>query len=306
MKSTTGIYYVNIDKLRGFAALLVFTWHFIHVNNLHEKGPISIPFNIFTEGHTGVALFMVLSGYLFAKLLQNKKIIYTRFIFNRVIRLLPLLLFFYLILPFLLLLNNRKLGLWMILVSAILFRIFLFYQTGKIYYLSYWTIIGRIDQFIFGILAFSYSSLIKQHSKLVFLGIVLFLLCYYLFDYYGGHQITKDDPVFQALWILIPTIEGMAYALLVAWYDLRTPRTETWISRLFTAAGKYSYSIYLLHFFLVFRLGNFIDQYLVKLENIYLTLLCSTIAFVLMIPIGYLSFEYLEKPFLTYRKQYFK
>jgi peptidoglycan/LPS O-acetylase OafA/YrhL len=43
------------------------------------------------EGHTGVALFMTLSGYLFAKLLDGKDINYVSFIWNRALRLLPLL-----------------------------------------------------------------------------------------------------------------------------------------------------------------------------------------------------------------------
>lgn len=44
------------------------------------------------EGHTGVALFMTLSGYLFAKLLDGKSISYPAFFWNRLIRLAPLLL----------------------------------------------------------------------------------------------------------------------------------------------------------------------------------------------------------------------
>ncbi|WP_282439082.1 acyltransferase family protein [Ensifer sesbaniae] len=47
--------------------------------------------SLLEEGHTGVSLFMTLSGYLFAKLLDGKQIIYKNFLRNRAVRLLPLL-----------------------------------------------------------------------------------------------------------------------------------------------------------------------------------------------------------------------
>lgn len=49
-------------------------------------------FSVLDEGHTGVSLFMALSGYLFAKLLHGKQINYLPFFANRALRLLPLLL----------------------------------------------------------------------------------------------------------------------------------------------------------------------------------------------------------------------
>lgn len=52
----------------------------------------SFPFALLDEDHTGVALFMTLSAYLFAKLLDGKSISYPAFLWNRVLRLVPLLL----------------------------------------------------------------------------------------------------------------------------------------------------------------------------------------------------------------------
>ena len=187
--------------------LIVFTWHFIHIHNGHKTGSTIFPFNIFTEGHTGVALFMALSGYLFAKLIENKKIIYRKFLLNRLLRLLPLLLFvmgiegiikisngtsiseyfeliakgiilpilpkgvwsivvefhFYLILPIFLFINRKqKYMLFGVLVLIILFRFVLYLRIGQIQSLSYSTLIGRIDQFILGILAFQFCEYIKK------------------------------------------------------------------------------------------------------------------------------------------------
>ncbi|QND63348.1 acyltransferase [Mesorhizobium loti] len=96
MRSSTGEHYPALDHIRGLAAFLVFTWHFLHAS---PEGPVpygfvpALPvFSFLDEGHTGVSLFMALSGYLFAKLLDGKQIDYLPFFANRALRLLPLLL----------------------------------------------------------------------------------------------------------------------------------------------------------------------------------------------------------------------
>lgn len=96
MRSSTGEHYPALDHIRGLAAFMVFTWHFLHES---PEGPVpygivpALPiFSLLDEGHTGVSLFMALSGYLFAKLLDGKQIRYLPFFVNRALRLLPLLL----------------------------------------------------------------------------------------------------------------------------------------------------------------------------------------------------------------------
>lgn len=48
--------------------------------------------SLFWEGHTAVALFMTLSGFLFARICQNKSLDYKGFIQNRILRIYPLFL----------------------------------------------------------------------------------------------------------------------------------------------------------------------------------------------------------------------
>ena len=91
MKSSTGKYYQALDHIRAVAVFVVFVWHFNHFDNGQFANPLVFPLSLFTEGHTGVAIFMVLSGYLFAKLLGSNKIKYSIFLYNRCLRLLPLL-----------------------------------------------------------------------------------------------------------------------------------------------------------------------------------------------------------------------
>ena len=102
MKSSSGEHYIALDHVRAFAAFQVFTWHFLHGMYFFQgiEGtpipyayvPTLFPLSLLTQGHTGVALFMTLSGYLFAKLLDGKQVSYPAFFWNRALRLFPLLL----------------------------------------------------------------------------------------------------------------------------------------------------------------------------------------------------------------------
>ena len=97
MKSSSGEHYIALDHVRAVAVYMVFAWHFLHANGFpgspvpYKYAPAVFPFALLDEGYTGVALFMTLSGYLFAKLLDGKRIRYGWFVWNRVLRLFPLL-----------------------------------------------------------------------------------------------------------------------------------------------------------------------------------------------------------------------
>lgn len=95
MRSTEGIYYSRLDHVRALAAYLVFAWHFLHMTP-HFPVPYAsappFPFALLDEGHTGVALFMTLSGYLFAKLVSDHRVDFPCFLWSRAVRLAPLLI----------------------------------------------------------------------------------------------------------------------------------------------------------------------------------------------------------------------
>jgi peptidoglycan/LPS O-acetylase OafA/YrhL len=94
MRSTDGIYYSRLDHVRAVAAYLAFVWHFLHMTPQfpvpYASQPV-FPFALLDEGHTGVALFMTLSGYLFAKLTGDHRIDFSCFLWSRAVRLGPLL-----------------------------------------------------------------------------------------------------------------------------------------------------------------------------------------------------------------------
>src|SRR5258706_15678405 len=93
MRSSSGAHFIALDHVRAVAIFMVFAWHFTHARNGYpvpfDYVPALFPFSVLDEGHTGVALFMSLSGYLFAKLLDGKSIDYRRFLWYPALRPLP-------------------------------------------------------------------------------------------------------------------------------------------------------------------------------------------------------------------------
>lgn len=358
MRSSTGAHFIALDHIRALAAFMVFTWHFMHVAHPtigypipYDYVPTVFPLSILDEGHTGVALFMTLSGYLFAKLLDGKSIQYTAFLWNRAVRLLPLLLIviiivglkhflagnsllgytyviakgilypslpnggwsitvethFYAILPlFLWMLRKSKLLPLSLIVTAIALRFVLHQQRGEIQTLAYWTIVGRIDQFALGMLVYQFRSCLAHRHVVAAITGVVFVAIYWLFDYGGGFHRSPSYPSPSHLWILLPTIEGFAYAIGIAWYDNSFSPPTTGVSKFIGHLGEYSYSIYLLHFFVVALAARFVNERIMDISNFYVACLWSAVLFASMIVPGYLSFRFIESPFLRLRKRYMK
>lgn len=355
MRSSTGAHYIALDHVRALAALLVFSWHFTHGPSgfpvPFEGAPWLAPLALFDEGHTGVALFMTLSGYLFAKLLDGREVHFPTFVLNRALRLLPLLglvmlavgvqrwrqgqpvggyawslvqglvapswpnggwsitveLHFYLLLPFLLAATRR----WMpapiaVVAAAVLLRTVLHAASGEVHTWSYWTLVGRIDQFAFGILLhYGRHHVVGRHG-LVALVMSAFVAAYWLFDSQGGFYGMPSYPSPSPWWIVWPTIEGFAWALAIAWYDGSFQPGQGVLSRFVGMLGTYSYSIYLLHVFVVFDVARWVHERICDLSRFEVAWLWSIAAFGLMAIPGYLSYRLVEAPFLRLRRPYLR
>jgi peptidoglycan/LPS O-acetylase OafA/YrhL len=70
--------------------------------------------------------------------------------------------------------------------------------------------------------------------------------------------------------------------------------------------GEYSYSIYLLHFFFVFALAQWIHTHVLDISNFYVALPVAVLAYLAMIPVAYFSMRFIERPFLKLRRSYVK
>lgn len=334
---------------------MVFSWHFLHAVKGYPVSfgvtPSIFPLALFDEGHVGVALFMCLSGYLFAKLLDGKTIKFSGFLTNRALRLLPLLFValgvacaqnlaaggsllgfaklivkgavfpvlpnggwsitteahFYLAIPLLLWMFTKSKWLPLAVIAAALaFRLFIYSRSGEVQSLAYWTIIGRIDQFVLGMVAYQFRSALAHRHAVAAVVAACFAAFYWWFDRAGGFYGLGGYPSPSAMWIVLPTIEGAACAALIAWYDGSFSPSRSGASWIIGKLGEYSYSIYLLHFAVVFKLAMFINERVMDISNFYVAMAWSAVAFVAFLPVGYLSFRFIEAPFLRFRKPYLR
>jgi rhamnosyltransferase len=300
--------------------------------------------SLLEEGHTGVTLFMTLSGYLFAKLTDNRLIDYPRFLWNRFVRLAPLLavvmvyfamfhgfgwrdflagfvvprwpsggwsitveMHFYVLFPILLMLlrSHGVPGLLAVLAAAILLRAAI-WTARDVQSAAYWTIIGCIDQFLFGMIFYKLSgaSLFKRCGLATALGVVCLLgLVWHVFNVAGGFYNAPRYPSPYAMWIILPTIQGAAWGCFIAAYENGSFRINPGIGRALAQVGIVSYSIYLLH-----RVA-FLDLIFPYLGTELSFAVASILAFVLFVPmvlVAIVSFECIERPFLALRTGYSK
>jgi peptidoglycan/LPS O-acetylase OafA/YrhL len=210
---------------------------------------------------------------------------------------------FYLLLPVMLWLSGRWGALPLCIVFAgLAFRSLVYTFSGDVAQLSYQTIVGRIDQFALGIVACRYRHLLTGRHLIAIGTLSAFMLFYWAFDSWGGMQRTSSSPV----WVVLPTIEGVAYAAGIAWYDSSFRPSPRGLSGLLGRLGEYSYSIYLLHFFVVFKAARLVNDRLMPLSNFYVAWIWSMLFAIAMMVPAYLSYRFLEAPFLKLRRRYLR
>ncbi len=348
MRSSSEQYFERLDHVRGVAAFLVFSWHFIHAGGVSpDYVPSFVPFSLLEEGHVGVGLFMVLSGYLFAKIIGDRRISYSSFYWNRFLRLAPLLtvvlsltflmqwlggtrladigstavrgfilpewpngawsvaveMHFYLIMPLLILCAvKRPFVLITLTIVPITLRTLFYLDEADIRNIASYTIIGRADQFIFGMAAAVLFRDSRPRHSSFWLAALVGMLLLYGFNLMGGYYGTMGSPI----WIIEPTVEGAAFALVIALYDRSRIVLPRRMSRALAATGLASFSIYLWHLLFARQLATLIDAHLIDMSNFLSAALISSLAFVAFVPIGLVSYRTIELPFLQYRRRYIR
>jgi rhamnosyltransferase len=217
-------------------------------------------------------------------------------------------LHFYLLFPLLLILARRygPFALIGVIALALLVRADWWHSYGEAQHIAYWTIVGRIDQFVFGML-FAFVPMSRRTLRAVAgVALALFLVLWTAFDRAGGFYHFDGSPSPSPLWIVIPTIEGITWSSLIACYEGASFRMPPWLDRALAKVGEWSYSIYLLHFFPIILLRNIFAERSGSAGDFYAMLIAATLAFVAFLPVAGVSYTYFEKRFLAYRKHYLR
>lgn len=351
-------YLAGVDHLRGYAAILMILYHGYQQLGGPQFSEGSNPFqSLLIEGHTAVALFMVLSGFIFTYGALDGTIRYGPFMRNRVLRILPM----YLVVVFLGMYTNPggyslttivqmftlqgtppivegDLGafgtlLWTISVEFTFYLIFPFLlrflqRYGPIYLvgllaltnilrvmswalheeglrdLSYWTIVGRIDQFLVGMLV---GWFVVRHrprpgvgaSWAALLGsAALVLAVMTAFNHNGGWL--SSEP-WKAVW---PLAEGLMWGTFMLAYLMAARTMSRGVAAALALPGIVSYSAYLLHYVFVAALRDrgvvdFVDPGGTNaLLNTVLIVIPATFA------VATLAYLVVEKPFMDMRVRY--
>lgn len=312
--------------------------------------------SILIEGHSAVALFMVLSGFIFTHGAYGREIHYPNFIFNRILRIYPLYLLiillsisaspekfsvsdfitsilpladvaglkanaiagmswavavefqFYLIFPFLLTALNKspaKTILGLLLVATI-FRIIAVGHGANPRDISYSHLIGRIDQFMLGmgaaVLLRSISEKKKTLALLLGASTLMIVVMLYVLNRYGGWYSDSQWKIFY------PMVEGAVYALFIVSYVGTKNLIPSFISPAVAKIGEFSFSIYLLHFpiILIFASKPALQWHPTADPRINLALTICALALPCVLLVSAITYNIIERPFLTRRKRYIK
>lgn len=354
-------YVPEIDQLRAFAALLVLFYHGLQLIGarlahgvdfdasqhwLRSANPLLA---VIEEGHSGVSLFIVLSGYTLSLNVIGHRVRYGPFILARVLRIYPMLLVClaavslpgqdvatvvttalpavgvgkvvapltamfwavavefqcYLVFPFLILFSN-KIGtrfLLQLVAVAVVFRaLAVLSQEVNPRDITYWTTIGRIDQFCIGIITARLAASGKAAALRPFWfapALATAIGSLWAFNAVGGWPVVS-------LWKLIwPTIEGAVWAFVIVTYLPAGRFLPRFIAAVATRVGEVSYSLYLVHFAVIAAVIKH-GWYLRLIDGGPYDALLTTLAVALpvSVAIAALTFHTIESPFLALRPRY--
>lgn len=212
---------------------------------------------------------------------------------------------FYLIFPFLMrALNDRGIRpLLAIMAFAMLIRLGSPFLGGSVRHVSYWTSVGRIDQFLIGMIAAKiyaeHIAVIKRFRWLFVPSTALVLFAVLEFHKHGGPAAEGE---WKAVW---PTIEGTVWAIFICTYMPLAKAVPRFFSTPLARIGTVSYSTYLLHVpILLIICANhwYVQVFGTPLYDALFMTVCVTWPIVLAV--SALSYYAIEKPFLSMRVKY--
>lgn len=199
------------------------------------------------------------------------------------------------------------------------FRLAAFFLTekGSAQEIAYWSIIGRADEFLAGIVAgLVYVQFRERESRRVVLSAAAVLLAsgafvvlaHHWFNATGGFYNRPQFPSPDIIWVFWPTVMAFPIGAIVCAYCLVSERWNGRITRAVAYIGAISYSFYMLHNIML-QIGHrlwgwlfnwhFVDGHMLN-ETIVLTIF----HYPLTLAIAAISFELIEKSFFRKRVVY--
>jgi peptidoglycan/LPS O-acetylase OafA/YrhL len=168
--------------------------------------------------------------------------------------------------------------------------------------LSYGSVIGRIDQFCIGMIAarLYVGRNLATLSPVWFLpAAIIAVLVLWEFNRIGGWPLIND---WKIVW---PTVEGCMWAIFIVTYIAAGRLLPNWLSWTSAKIGEISYSMYLIHFAVLYAIikNGF---YARPTGNGYYDALATTflVALPIVIVIAVLTYHTIELPFLRMRSKY--
>ena len=170
--------------------------------------------------------------------------------------------------------------------------------------LVYWSIVGHLDEFVLGMVFQRVAGfhLFRRHGTGITLAVILGLNAFWHWlNWSGGFfNLGGRYPSPSPLWIIIPTIQGLAYGAIIAGYENASFRMPGWLDRILAKVGEVSYSTYLWHYTILAALAAAMPFP----KDLLTASLLAVALFIPMIFIAMISYEVFEKPFLPFRKRY--
>ena len=203
---------------------------------------------------------------------------------------------FYAILPFVITLRRRwRASLLLFPLIGVVIRSAIYGYGGDVETYAYWTLIGCIDQFILGIAAWEYRTLLRSRHVLMALAVVVFFSIYQWFVEMGGFYGTQGPDL---IWIILPTLNAAFFSFLIAYYDGSFVFPRRWYWRAIEVAGTASYSIYLLHPFFAFSLAPRLMNFFPVMHTWEISEMVAFVVFLAFVPVAWLSYALIEKPIM--------
>jgi peptidoglycan/LPS O-acetylase OafA/YrhL len=355
-------YVAGVDHIRGFAATLMILYHGYQQieRKWFERGRNPLE-SLLIEGHTAVAMFMVLSGFIFTygalSTTAGDGIRYGPFLRNRVLRILPMYVLviavaiytrpqgysfegvvqlftlqgtppisladlgefgaltwtisvefaFYLVFPFLFRFLQRY-GPWylvgVIAVMSLLRLLSAGVEPESARDIAYWTIVGRLDQFLVGMLIG--WLLVRRPPALgrlaaalaVVASLVAVLVVVDVFNREGGWPALTR---WKAVW---PLIEAVMWGLFVVAWIVASRLLPRALAAVLALPGIVSYSAYLLHYAIVVLIRDHGPVDLAAGDRTNALLNTLVIVIPATFALATLTYHVVEKPFMQMRRRY--